>query len=275
MNKIKMQDRIRDAYDEEGTFEQYDKPLLIKCERKIFSKYFKKRGKILDIGCNCGRVSISLAKMGYDVTGIDISEKSIKQAKILSTKYKVECEFITASTTNLPFEDDTFDYVLFPFNTIEALPSKKFRYAAMCEASRCLRFDGLVLFSVHSRLYPRYFLWFLKTEYNRFIAKLTTRLNVKSLNRDENKQNFIDILTKSEIGSCIIKEYGGLLYFPCYFSTFYSVGDMIKKSNLVVRDVYPIEEHSPLFIDADLLNAKILKHIRAPELYYICEKKQR
>ena len=31
--------------------------------------------RILDVGCGTGNFSIKLAKMGLDVTGIDVSEK--------------------------------------------------------------------------------------------------------------------------------------------------------------------------------------------------------
>ena len=39
-----------------------------------------KTGKILDLACGIGRISVPLAKKGYQVTGIDISESYIKKA---------------------------------------------------------------------------------------------------------------------------------------------------------------------------------------------------
>ena len=41
----------------------------------------KKGSKILDLACGKGRHSIYLNKKGFDVTGYDNSEKSIKKAK--------------------------------------------------------------------------------------------------------------------------------------------------------------------------------------------------
>ena len=41
----------------------------------------KKNSKILDAACGKGRHSIEMEKLGYDVTGIDLSKNSIKQAK--------------------------------------------------------------------------------------------------------------------------------------------------------------------------------------------------
>ena len=47
----------------------------------ILQKFFKKEDQILDIACGCGRHSIHLNKLGYNTTGIDLSEESITSAK--------------------------------------------------------------------------------------------------------------------------------------------------------------------------------------------------
>ena len=39
-------------------------------------------GKILDLACGKGRHSVYLNSLGYDVTGVDLSEKSINHTKI-------------------------------------------------------------------------------------------------------------------------------------------------------------------------------------------------
>ncbi|MDP3443326.1 MAG: class I SAM-dependent methyltransferase, partial [Ignavibacteria bacterium] len=49
--------------------------------------------KILDIGCGTGRHSIELAKRGYDVTGIDLSESMLAKARLNATDQNVKVNF--------------------------------------------------------------------------------------------------------------------------------------------------------------------------------------
>jgi 2-polyprenyl-3-methyl-5-hydroxy-6-metoxy-1,4-benzoquinol methylase len=44
-----------------------------------FFTAYPSRGHILDLGCGQGRDAIALAKMGYKVSGIDVSELGVKQ----------------------------------------------------------------------------------------------------------------------------------------------------------------------------------------------------
>ena len=57
---------------------------------KIFKTNLKKKSKILDFGCGPGYFSLELAREGYDVTGIDISDGSIKSAKNVLSNLKDE-----------------------------------------------------------------------------------------------------------------------------------------------------------------------------------------
>ncbi|WP_340152928.1 methyltransferase domain-containing protein [uncultured Marivirga sp.] len=44
-----------------------------------FLSHYPKKGKVLDLGCGQGRDAIAIARMGYDVTGIDHSKVGIDQ----------------------------------------------------------------------------------------------------------------------------------------------------------------------------------------------------
>jgi ubiquinone/menaquinone biosynthesis C-methylase UbiE len=64
--------------------------------------------KILDVATGTGALAYELAKLGHDVTGIDLSPGMLVQAKKkLSPKLKLK--FLEADGTKLPFKDDSFD----------------------------------------------------------------------------------------------------------------------------------------------------------------------
>lgn len=51
-----------------------------------FYAAIKNKGKLLDLGCGQGRDSITLAKLGFEVTGIDNSKVGIKQLNEIAKK---------------------------------------------------------------------------------------------------------------------------------------------------------------------------------------------
>ena len=63
--------------------------------------------KILDLACGKGRHSRHLSTLGYDVTGVDLSEESINYAK----KFKKEHLRFSVHDMCVPFKENTFDAV--------------------------------------------------------------------------------------------------------------------------------------------------------------------
>lgn len=53
--------------------------------------------KILDLGCGGGLVTLPLAKLGADVTGLDASEENIEAAKIKAKERKSKAKFASES----------------------------------------------------------------------------------------------------------------------------------------------------------------------------------
>ena len=68
--------------------------------------------KILDIGCGTGNFSIKLAKMGCQVTGIDVSEVMLEIARAKASEEVLQIEFINMDATDLRFRDSEFDIVV-------------------------------------------------------------------------------------------------------------------------------------------------------------------
>ncbi|NPD84961.1 methyltransferase [Lentimicrobium sp. L6] len=55
-----------------------------------FFKDYPVKGKLIDIGCGQGRDAIALAKLGYEVTGLDQSKLGIDQMNKISEREKLK-----------------------------------------------------------------------------------------------------------------------------------------------------------------------------------------
>ena len=67
---------------------------------------------LLHLQCHIGTDTLSLARLGAKVTGIDFSEKSIELAKKLSKETEIEGRFIHSNVYDLPqVLDEQFDFV--------------------------------------------------------------------------------------------------------------------------------------------------------------------
>ena len=113
-------------------------------ESRIIFRYLnpKNNEKICDVACGCGEYSIKLSKKGCNVTGIDMNQKSIKIAKILSENGK----FVISTAEKLPLKSKVFDKVV----SVCALEHFKDDAAAIHEMYRILKSDGYLVLTVDS-----------------------------------------------------------------------------------------------------------------------------
>lgn len=79
--------------------------------------------KILHLQCHFGQDTLSLARMGADITGVDLSDKAIYNAKELAKKLDVNATFIVSDIYDLPNHlNEEFDIVYTSYGTIGWLP---------------------------------------------------------------------------------------------------------------------------------------------------------
>jgi len=67
--------------------------------------------KVLDVGCGTGNFSIKLAKMGCDVTGIDISDNMLEIARKKAEAENLGIKFLHMDLNDLNFIENEFDAV--------------------------------------------------------------------------------------------------------------------------------------------------------------------
>lgn len=99
---------------------------------------------VLDIGCGTGNVSITAARRGATVTGIDITPSMLERARERVEVAGIEdVDWRTGTATALPFEDDAFDVVLSCLGHMYADPPD----AAAAELVRVARPDATIAFT--------------------------------------------------------------------------------------------------------------------------------
>ena len=68
--------------------------------------------RILDVGTGCGFFSVLLAKLGHQVTGIDLTPAMIEKAKMIADERDVQADFEVMDAEHPDFPDGTFDVIV-------------------------------------------------------------------------------------------------------------------------------------------------------------------
>lgn len=115
-------------------------------ERFFSSAGIPTSGKLLELGCGAGNLSILLSNKGFDVTGVDFSEYAIQWSKDNALSAGNKINFKIADVTNLiEFKNSSFD-VLYDGNCLHCIIGPK-RASALSEWKRLLKPKGILFIS--------------------------------------------------------------------------------------------------------------------------------
>lgn len=101
------------------------------------------RGRVLDVGCGGGFLTVELAKAGFAITGLDVEESVLAPGRVR----RPDVDWIVGRAEALPFGDGSFDTVCM-MDVLEHLEEPR---AAVREALRVLRPGGQFLFHTFNR----------------------------------------------------------------------------------------------------------------------------
>lgn len=105
--------------------------------------------KILDIGCGTGLLSVKLAKMGGDVTGVDLSADMLRIATERAKSLQMPIEFVNQPMQGLEgFEN--FDAAVIAIDSLNYVIVEEEVLLTLKNVYEALTMDGVLLFDVHS-----------------------------------------------------------------------------------------------------------------------------
>lgn len=153
-------EKIKEYFSSDGVVCDYARAVLQvglwESERVVFSEYFKKTARLLELGCGAGRISCGLWRLGYrNITATDFAPGMVEVAKNIFDDLKcgVSCQIEDA--TRLTFGDSSFEGAVFGFNGLMQIPLRERRRAAMREIFRVLRHGSYFIFTTHDRENPK------------------------------------------------------------------------------------------------------------------------
>ena len=167
-------------------------------EKLLFSKWRKKllknsKGKVLEIGVGTGK---NLSYYNYhkiDLTVIDISKGMLNRAKEKAKKHDFPVKFKLANSEKLPFEDNSFDYIVCTF----VLCSVSDQVKILKEMKRVLKKKGKILFLEHM-LSRNKFIAFLEHLHNP-ITKFLFGFNINRKTIENIKKSGLKIVKDKNI----------------------------------------------------------------------------
>ncbi len=115
---------------------------------------FNKSLKIIDIGCGTGRHSIELARRGYKVTGIDLSESQLARAKEKAKAQNLQIDFQKHDARKLPFKNEYDLAIMLCEGAFSLMETDEMNYEILRNATNSLKATGKLIFTTLNGLFP-------------------------------------------------------------------------------------------------------------------------
>ena len=147
---------VRDYFDAAAVVDHYTTAAeqlgLWLSEEKILTRVFQPSDSLLELGCGAGRIALGLYELGYrHILATDYSRAMLRAAQALASRLEYRIAMRVSDATQLEFEDNIFDGVIFGFNGLMQIPQTANRAQALQEIFRVLRPGGWFVFTTHDR----------------------------------------------------------------------------------------------------------------------------
>jgi SAM-dependent methyltransferase len=113
-----------------------------------------KRLKILDLGCGTGRHSVELARRGYQVTGVDLSDSMLARAREKAASARVNVSFRKEDARELPFVNEFDLAIMLCEAAFPLMETDEMNFKILAGATKALRNGGKLIFTTLNGLFP-------------------------------------------------------------------------------------------------------------------------
>lgn len=117
---------------------------------------FDKTVSILDVGCGTGRHSIELAKRGYKMTGIDLSESQLERANKKALAANVNVEFLKRDARHFNFNSKFNHAIMICEGAFSLMETDEMNYRILKNVYDSIKPGGKFIFTALNALFPLY-----------------------------------------------------------------------------------------------------------------------
>jgi SAM-dependent methyltransferase len=114
---------------------------------ELFESLDGRGQRLLEVGCGIGVDSIQLAKRGFQVTAVDLTENALAIAAGYAAQRGVDVDFRLGNAEGLDFPDRSFD-VVYSFGVLHHTPNIE---RSVAEVHRVLREGGTAFVMLYAR----------------------------------------------------------------------------------------------------------------------------
>ena len=143
MNKMKADYKVGDLIYDANI---YDGLNTFLSDLQFYKRWLPKNkdAKILELCCGTGRLTLPIAKDGYDICGVDYTSSMLERAKLKASEAGLKINFIEADMRTLNLQEK-FDLIFIPFNSIHHLYKNEDLFKALEGIKRHLKEGSIFL----------------------------------------------------------------------------------------------------------------------------------
>lgn len=120
---------------------------IVESERFYVEEAKRCGGRVLELGCGSGRLTIPIARAGVDIIGADLSESMLAAARVKARNAGLQVEFVAADMRSFALPGP-FSAILIPGNSLLHLLTIDELLACLCCVRRHLAPGGRLVFDI-------------------------------------------------------------------------------------------------------------------------------